>query len=184
MRNFSAKYVTFYVCMGSTPVQQPQQNAFHVLMNAAKDRNHLPAAMETEHRQLIATERLHNQVLIYMKSVGTGFTHDMVESVGHSVVRTLKDALWYIDTAHQQFEDRGIHLPESFQWFQGFNDYKKNRKNKPRTCADRLIQHSQALAGLLMLPSLSASNCIKLKADIEVFNNALQAYSVLSKVTQ
>ena len=32
-----------------------------------------------------------------------------------------------------------------------------------------------------MLPSLSASNCIKLKADIEVLSNALQAYSTYLK---
>ena len=71
---------------------------------------------------------MHNQVLVYMKSVGAGFTRDMVESVGHRVVRALKDALWYIDMAHQQFQDRGICLPEPFKGFQGFNDYKKNRR--------------------------------------------------------
>ena len=70
--------------MGSTTaceVQSAQSNAFHVLMSATKDRNYLPASIETEHRQLIATERLHNQVLIYMKSVGAGFTRDLVDSV-------------------------------------------------------------------------------------------------------
>ena len=114
---FNAKYVTFYVSKGGATVQSAQRNAFHVLMSATKDRNHLPASVETEHRQLIATERLHNQVLVYMKSVGAGFTRDLVDSVGVSVVRTLKDALWYIDTAHEQFEDRGIRLPESFKRF-------------------------------------------------------------------
>ena len=177
---FNAKYVTFFVCMGNPSaceVQPAQKNAFQVLMNATKARNHLPASIETEHRQLIATERVHNQVLIYMRSVGAGFTRDMVESVGHRVVRALKDALWYIDTAHQQFQDRGIRLPEAFKRFQGFNEYQKNRKSKPRMSAEKLTQHSQELAGLLMLPSLSASNCIKLRADIEALSNALHAYS-------
>lgn len=32
-----------------------------------------------------------------------------------------------------------------------------------------------------MLPSLSASNCIKLRADIEVLSNALHAYSTYLK---
>ena len=58
-------------------------------------------------------------------------------------------------TAHQQFEERAIHLPDSFKAFQGFNDYKKNRKCKPRMNVAELSQHSEALAGLLMFPSLS-----------------------------
>ena len=59
-------------------------------MTANKDRNHLPASIVTEHRQLIATERLYNKVLMYMKSVGAGFTRDLVDSVGMNVARTLK----------------------------------------------------------------------------------------------
>ena len=66
-------------------VQPAQKNAFQVLMNATKVRNHLPASIETEHRELIATEQVHNQVLVYMRSVGAGFTRDMVDSVGHRV---------------------------------------------------------------------------------------------------
>ena len=77
-----------------------------------------------------------------MKSVGAGFTCDMVESVGRRVVRALKHALWYIDKAHQQFQERGIHLPKALEGFQGFNQYKKSRKMKPRMNAERLTQHS------------------------------------------
>ena len=90
-----------------------------------------------------------------MKSTGAGFTRDAVNTVGEKVARTLRGALWYIDTAHQQFEERAIHLPDSFKAFQGFNDYKKNRKCKPRMNVAELSQHSEALAGLLMFPSLS-----------------------------
>ena len=46
-----AKYVTFFICTENTSacyhVQPAQQNAFHVLMNASKERNHLPATIET-----------------------------------------------------------------------------------------------------------------------------------------
>lgn len=61
--------------------------------------------------------------------------------------------------------------------FEDFNDYRKNLKSKPRMSAERLARHSQALAGLLLLLSLSASNCVKLKGDIEALSNALQTYS-------
>ena len=179
---FNAKYVTFFVCSSDTSTQPAQNDAFQVLMSASKERDHLPAALQAHtHRQLIGTDRLYNCVLQYMKSTGAGFIRDAVNSVGHNVVRTLRDALWYIDTAHQQFEERAIHLPESFSEFQGFNDYKKNRKNKPRMSAEDLDRHSQALAGLLMLPSLSASNCKILRADIDKLCVSLQAYSAYLK---
>jgi len=80
-------------------------------VQVATERSHLPSPIEPgEHRQLIATERLHNQVVDYMKSTGAGFTRDAVNTVGEKVARTLRGALWYIDTAHQQFEERAIHL--------------------------------------------------------------------------
>ena len=65
--------------------------------------------------------------------------------------------------------------------FQGFNDYKKNRKTKPRMSADELNMHSEALAGLLMPPSLCATNCKKLKADIEGLCECLRAYATYLK---
>ena len=60
-------------------------------MNAIAERSHLPSPIEPgEHRKLIATERLHNQVVDYIKSPGAGFTRDAVNTVGGKVVRTLR----------------------------------------------------------------------------------------------
>ena len=72
-------------------------------------------------------------------------------------------------------------MPESFGECQGFNDYKKNLKNKPRMNAEDLGRHSQTLAGLLMLPFLSASNCKKLRTDNKKQCVPLQAYSMYLK---
>ena len=47
----------------------------------------------------------------------------------------------------------------------------------PRMHADELIHHSEALAGLLMFPSLSASNSKKLMADIAELCECLRAYA-------
>ncbi len=103
-------------------MQPIQINAFQLLMCQSKDKSHLPSTIEArEHRQLIATEQLHNWVVEYMKSTGAGFTRDTVNTVGNRVVRTL----WYIDTAHQQFEERAVHLADSFKAFQGFNEFGK-----------------------------------------------------------
>ena len=50
-------------------------DAFQLLMSASTERSHLPSPIKPcEHRQLIATEQLHNEVVDYMKSTGAGFT--------------------------------------------------------------------------------------------------------------
>ena len=128
---FNAKYmyVTFFVSMRACDIPTTPRNAFLVLMTA--NQNHLPASIVNEHRQLIATEKLYNKVLMHMKLVGAGFTRNLVDSASMNVAWTLRDALWYIDTAHEQFKDRGIHLQESFKTLKDFNDYKKNQKSKP-----------------------------------------------------
>ena len=178
---FNAKYVTFLSSdesAAAAPALNHRPNAFQVLMHASRDRRHLPSTIEaSEHRQMIATERLHNGVIKYMKSTGAGFTRDAVSTLGIKVVKTLRDALWYIDSAHQQFEERLIHLPSAFKEFQGYNHFKKKRKTKPRMHADELIHHFEALAGLLLFPSLSASNCQKLMADIAELCECLRAYA-------
>ena len=101
-------------------------NILEVLIGASRERSHLHSPVETsEHRQLIATERLHNRVIVYVKSTGAGFTRNAVEAVGNKVIKVLKGALWYIDTAHQQFKERSISLTIPFEEFQGYNDYRK-----------------------------------------------------------
>ena len=183
---FNVKYVTFFSSndesVTATPTFNHHPNAFQVLMHASRDISHLPSTIEaSEHRQMIATECLHNGVIKYMKSTGAAFTRGAVNTFGIKVVKTLRDALRYIDSAYQQFEERSIHLPNSFKEFQGYNNFKKNRKTKPRMNADELTHHTEALAGLLMFPSLSASNCKTLMTDIAELCECLRAYATYLK---
>ena len=183
LEEFSAKYVTFILSTDdSVGLNLTCTKALKVLMCAIRDRSHLPSTTEaSKHHQLIATERLHNRVAEYVKSTGAGFTREAVEVVGSKVIKVLRSALWYIDTAHQQFEERLISLTVAFEKLQGYNDYKKNQKNKPRMTAGELTHHSKALAGLLMFPALSAANCKKLHADIKELCECLRAYAAYLK---
>ena len=107
--------------------------------------------------KLMATERLHNKQVEYIKSMGARFTRNAATTVRNKNVKILQGALWYIHTAHLLFEERVIHLLQWFVPFQGFNNY-SNWKTKPRISADELSMHSAALAGLLMRSSLCATN--------------------------
>ena len=86
---FSSKYVIFFVSENSTstPLVQPAKvDAFRLLMSASTERSHLPSPIEPgEHRQLIATERLHNQVVDYMKSTGAGLVFFFLFFFGRSL---------------------------------------------------------------------------------------------------
>ena len=69
-------------------------NVLEVLMCASRDQSHLPSPTEaSEHRQLIATEHLDNQLTEYVKSTGAGITRDAVEAVGNKVIKLLRGAL-------------------------------------------------------------------------------------------
>ena len=74
-----------------------------------------------------------------------------------------------------------ISFPTAFEKFQGYNNYRKNQKNKPRMTAVGLTHQSEALAGLLMFPALSATNCKKLHADIKELCECLRAYPAYLK---
>ena len=84
------------------PLEHRQIDAFHFLMSTSKDRSHLPSTIEP-HEQTARSNRTVVQVIEYMKSTGLGFTLD---TACCKIVKTLRDSLWYIDTAHQQFEER------------------------------------------------------------------------------
>ena len=77
---FNTKYVTFFLSNNLSVTATP---AFNHHPNAIRDRSHLPCTIEaSEHRQMIVTERLHNGVIKYMKSIGAGFTRDAVIHFG------------------------------------------------------------------------------------------------------
>ena len=86
-------FVTNDASAMATSASNVLPNAFHVLMHARIEAIYRPAVEASEHHQLIATERLHNGIVKYMKSTGAGFTRDVVNTVGNKVVKTLQGAL-------------------------------------------------------------------------------------------
>jgi len=78
------------------------------------------AATETQpSRKLRGDQKLRNDLLDLLKELGaSGWTHDAVDTCGERCIRSLTQALWYVDPHHQQFRDRSIKLPEVFTNFQ------------------------------------------------------------------
>ena len=80
-------------------------------------------------KQPKATDRLFNDVIDYLSSVGVGWSKDCVAATGKRFVLSLRDALWYLDSHHDKFAARGIHFPQRLSHFMNYNDWKSKRVN-------------------------------------------------------
>ena len=78
-----------------------------------------------------ASHRMYNKLIDLLQSLGVGFLACQLDGVGVNIVQRLADALWYLDQHHRKFEARSIHIPEVFHPFQGFNEYKKQKRKAP-----------------------------------------------------
>ena len=83
-------------------MQPAKVDAFRLLMSASTERSHLPSPIEPgEHRQLIATERLYNQVVDYMKSTSAGLVDVLVTDMSFAfpcfiLYRCSYDLCWFV----------------------------------------------------------------------------------------
>ena len=95
---------------------------------------------------------------------------------GSNFIHKLTQALWYIDPHHNKFAERGIHLPDCFSVYQGYNDYKKKKEKEPRLSKEGLEQHIQQLSHLLMQPWMSSKRFEVIYKDVEKLVDSLHAY--------
>ena len=63
-----------------------------------------------------------NKLLDLLEEMRVGWTPDVVDTIGERFLKQLTNILWYLDSHHQKFSSRSIHLPKEFSDFQGFND--------------------------------------------------------------
>ena len=92
---------------------------------------------------------MYNQLLKDLEAYSIGFSIDLVQSIGKTVVDNLSDTLWYLDSHHEIFKDRHLVIPIPFTKYQGFNDYRKNHKSKPHIQPAELNTHIGSLVSIL-----------------------------------
>ena len=91
-------------------------------------------------------------------------------------VSMLSQVLWYLDPHHEKFASRGIHLPDRFSAYRGYNDFKKKKEKEPRLLADGLQHHLDQLSGVLMQPWMSGKRFEVIRGDVEKLVDALHKY--------
>ena len=98
------------------------------------------------------------------------------KQTGSNFVHKLTQALWYIDPHHSKFVGRGIHLPDRFSMYRGYNDFKKKKEKEPRLSKEGLEQHIQQLSTILMQPWMSSKRFEVIRKDVDKLVNSLHAY--------
>ena len=95
---------------------------------------------------------MYNQLLQDLEAYSIGFSIDLVQSIGKTVVDNLSDTLWHLDSHLEKSNDRHLVIPISFTKYQGFNDYRKSHKSKPHIQAAQLNTHIGSLVSILGMP--------------------------------
>lgn len=98
------------------------------------------------------------------------------KQTGSNFVHKLTQALWYIDPHHSKFVGRGIHLPDRFSMYRGYNDFKKKKEKEPRLSKEGLEQHIQQLSTILMQPWMSSKRFEVIRKDVDKLVDSLHAY--------
>ncbi|KAK3108394.1 hypothetical protein FSP39_007105 [Pinctada imbricata] len=78
-------------------------NAFDTLMQSQK-KLHLPSKIMKV--SMMGPEKLYNDIIDWIAPIDNGWTLDQKE-IGSKIISTLRNALWYIDHAHEKFKERG-----------------------------------------------------------------------------
>jgi len=90
-------------------------------------------------------------------AMNIGWSCDMI-SVSERCVKILAHSLWYIDSCHKQFHERSIHIPEVFEGFQGYNNWKQKKLKKPQLTYNGLTLHLENLSSIAQQPWIFASS--------------------------
>ena len=98
------------------------------------------------------------------------------KGTGTNFVSKLANTLWYLDPHHDKVSKRGIHLPERFLRYNGYNDFKRKKEKEPRLSNEGIKQHIEQLNSMLMQPWMSSKRFDLIPADIEYFLDALCKY--------
>lgn len=117
-----------------------------------------------------------NQLLQDLKAFSIGFSLDSVESTGISIVGKLCDALWYLDGHHDKFKDRHLVIPIPYSKYQGFNDYRKNHKSKPRIQATELNDHIGSLISIIGMPWILKKKNSEFRKSLSTLVESMKSY--------
>ena len=149
------------------------RNAFDIMMSVTFT---LPAKITPpEGNQLRADQRLHNELIDALESMGVGWNRDGL-STGEAFTKALSSVLWYLDSHHDTLSERGVELPVPFDKFHGYNDYRRKKEKKPRLSQEGLKRHVQSLSDFLSQPWFCRPKYADLRDRIDQLVEGIKKY--------
>ena len=176
-------FLRFYIeknrrLLPSTCHDPPRGNAFELMMCAQAEKSSVLPKKVLAHTK---KDKIFNDIWQLIEKKGHVWRASEVDKgTASTAVRTLRDALQYIDGHNHTVADRSCHVPQVFERFLEYNipERSKHRKRSSSSlCAASLKSHSQSLFG-----NLQRSFCLRpgwnvLKAEVEVLARALAKYA-------
>lgn len=118
----------------------PARNAFQVMAQAQRDRasRRYPPPVQQRNKK----DQLYNDILSYCEKNQIGWIGNEVDLLAVTFLRPVTDVLWYIDGHHHVFAGRGVHIPDSFSRFQGYNvpELTKHRKRLATNMSSSVLE--------------------------------------------
>ena len=152
------KMVEYTINSARLPSTSSNSNAFTVLMNKSKVYI-MPKKYEvntsSKVKKLSGPQQLYCDLIDWAQSTGCGWPSNIVEDSGKQALKSLSNALWYVDHCHARLKDASCHVPTELNKFQNYNSYKLLRHRPPIVKAARLGELVGDLYSALSLPSLS-----------------------------
>ena len=137
------KYVNFNVRKGSTqqPLSLGQLNAFQAF-KLMTSQAHLgtqtfpPSVAHPRNKK----DELYNNIICFFWTENLLWTPSEVDrGVAANAVKTLTDALWYIDGQHEKLSERNCGVPMTFSQFTDYNKPERSNTENEKTYPSRVI---------------------------------------------
>ena len=119
---------------------------------------------------ITASDKMYYVLIDWVGGMGALWRVESLDS-GEKLVRSLRNSLWYIESAHDKLEKQGCVIPQCFKKFGQIRDWKQMKQKPPHLEARRLNELINDLATSLTLPS---SNSKKVAPIIKPMENLLE----------
>ena len=177
----NGRFIRYDVDLQQETSVAPPQNAFTVMMMAARELKFPPKVFSTPERYEIGRgdHRLHDDIIDFLKKRGLGFSPGVENSTGKQVVKALSDALFYIQPHVKTFNGRISEFILSYfssLLDQVYNDPRVHKHALSPIRRETLQKISGPLFTLMLLPLLQTTRWKEFATAIEKLAKNIDKY--------
>ena len=152
-------YIDFNVEKLDEPESSSSENqrptAFDMLLQAARDKTHLP----DRYPELNKKDKLKNDLICWLETNKVGWSADEKSFLGKQFINTVCTVMWEIDGNHKTLSDRGCSVPQALSKFTGYNLPELRKKRKATADSLNISTLSANASSLLHLTTQAYMKC-------------------------